>query len=261
MYSIGYKLNFDNANPEEIEAFFNEYLTQFDRYEVKVTKRLLASGKMKVLLEVSERLAKGRYSFHLLKDVLSNSESFNMLLNLMEVLNEVEVSKKVYLITHIPYGNEQDCFGEILDISKKLPENYILLLENEYIEGNNEEYLKQINNICRYLVDKGIGNVGICLDIGHLLFGFSKENISEKNALKKLQEMSIIIYKVKELHIHDYFEKDHLKINDGIMDLTLVSKFLDKNNLNVPTIIEASVKLPDEGISQVEILKQILLNK
>ena len=64
-YSIGFRMKFDNVEPEDIVKVVIEFLNRFDRYEIKVTDNIISSGKIHVLLESSERLASGKYSLHL----------------------------------------------------------------------------------------------------------------------------------------------------------------------------------------------------
>lgn len=257
--SIGYRLKFDCVNPEEIDKFVYSYQKLFDRFEIKVTKNLISSGTIQNILNVAEIMAVGRFSIHVFKDALKNLEEYSMMVHLIKILRKYEGSDEVYLVTHIPYGNLSNYLPKVLEISRQLPKNYILLLENIALDSNNEDYLKQINHMCYLLGVNNIRNVGICLDIGHLLFGCYRENISEGNILSKLQEMRYILAKVKEIHIHDYMEQDHLQLKSGLMNLNLVSDFIKRNELNVPIIIEVAVKNPrEDGIEQINIVERLL---
>ena len=139
-YSIGFRIKFDNVESEDVEGVVTNFLNIFDRYEIKVTNNIIASGKIYVLLETSERLASGKYSLHLLKDVLSNAKSYAETKRLIRMLQNYRSKDKVHLVTHIPYGNFREYLKYILSISRDLPENYILLLENEKINNNNYNY-------------------------------------------------------------------------------------------------------------------------
>ena len=75
-YSIGFRMKFDDIELEDIEKVVADFLRRFDRYEIKVTKKLISSGKISVLFEVSERLASGKYSLYFPKDVLSNTQVY-----------------------------------------------------------------------------------------------------------------------------------------------------------------------------------------
>ena len=255
-YSIGYRMKFDNIEPEDIVKVVTVFLNRFDRYEIKVTNDIISSGKIYLILEVSERVARGKYSLHLPKDVLYNAQTYA---EIIKMLHNCKSTKKVHLIMHIPYDNSQEFLKYILNISMELPENYILLLENERIDRNNYKYLMQIDELCALLCRKKITNIGICLDIGHLLFGFYKEGITQECCLAELMRMSYIIYMTKQIHIHDYFNTDHLQLGKGIMNLESVLKFIVENGLKVPIIIEATVKQPEhDGIKQVSIISQKL---
>ena len=256
---IGYRLKFDEINSEDIKIFIDEYQKNFDRYEIKVTKNLISSGKLELILDVSLNIANGKFSIHLPKDLLNNSKSFDLTVKTIEILKKFNISEKVYLVTHFPKENLLNYFSKIEVISKILPENCILLLENVVVEKENENYLNQINEICHFLEVENIKNVGICLDIGHLLFGCSKEKISERLALRKLQKMTYMMDKIKQLHIHDYFNTDHIHIGYGMMDFVLVFDFIRKNFSENPIIIETKVKQPlEDGIEQVIILESFL---
>ena len=258
-YSIGFRMKFDNVEPEDIVKVLTEFLKRFDRYEIKVTDNIISSGKIYVLLEVSERLASGKYSLHLPKDVLSNAKSYNETKKLIKMLQHYRSTKRVHLVTHIPYGNFHEYLKYILSISRNLPNNYILLLENEENDSNNYKYLMQIDELCVLLRKQKIANVGICLDIGHLLFGAYKEGITQGCCFVQLTKMSCILSMIKQIHIHDYFGTDHLQLGKGIMDLERVSKFIVENSLFVPIIIETTVEKPEhDGIRQIFIMSQKL---
>lgn len=257
-YSIGFRMKFDDIKSEDIEKVVTDYLEKFDRYEIKVTKNIISSGKISVLLNVSEKIAKSKFSLHLPKDVLSNKESYDETIKFIEILSHYRSTNKVYLIAHIPHSNYRKFLDRILNISERLPNNYVLLLENEKTSNNNE-YLKQINKICYLLIKNKINNTGICLDIGHLLFGFYEEGIVEEEALSQLKKMTNIVYKIEQIHIHDYLKTDHLPLKKGIMNIDSISKFIIENDLKVPIIIESTVKKPEQdGIKQVSILNQSL---
>ena len=258
-YSIGFRMKFDDVEPEDIRRIIIEYLQKFDRYEIKITKHLISSGKIKAVLDASEELANGRYSLHLLKNLLSDEQSYAETIQLINVLQDYKTSDMIYLVTHIPSGDLMEYLGKIIDISTKLPENYILLLENEEKNSDNQQYLRQINRLCYALQRKNILNVGICLDIGHLLFDLHNEGISSEIGLALVSKMQYMLSQVKEIHVHDYNEKSHLQLQKGMMDLGIVSKFIIANSLIVPIIIEATVVRPDEdGVRQVLIMKENL---
>lgn len=260
-YSIGYRMKFDNVETEEIKEVLMVYLKRFERYEIKITKGLLLSpSKIESLIKVSEKIASGKYSIHLLKDILTVKNDLESTKGFIPLLQKNKISNEVYLITHIPFVNPMKYLKVILNISKLLPSNYILLLENIEIYNGNFEYLRQINNLFCILDMKNIKNVGMCLDIGHLLFGFYEEKIMENDGLTYLEKMSYIISRIKEIHIHDYCKTDHLQLGEGLMDLGIVSNFIFKYNLDVPIIIETTVKEPKEdGIRQIEILDEFLI--
>ena len=260
-YSIGFRMKFDNVEPEDIVKVVIEFLNRFDRYEIKVTDNIISSGKIHVLLESSERLASGKYSLHLSKDVLSNAQSYAETKNMIKMLQHYRSTKKVHLITHIPYGNFHEYLKYILSISMNLPKNYILLLENEKTDSNNYKYLMQIDELCASLCKQEITNVGICLDIGHLLFGAHKEGITQRRCLVQLKKMSCTLSMVKQIHIHDYLGTDHLQLGEGIMDLDNALKFIVENGLIVPIIIETTVNRPEhDGIKQILMMSHKLKN-
>lgn len=260
-YSIGFRMKFDNVEPEDIVKVVTEFLNRFDRYEIKVTNNIISSGKIYVLLEISERLASGKYSLHLPKNVLSNAQAYAETKNLIKMLQHYRSTKIVHLITHIPFGSIHKYLKYIFSISMDLPENYVLLLENEKTDSNNYKYLRQIDELCALLCKQEITNVGICLDIGHLLFGAYKEGIIQGHCLEQLTKMSCTLSMIKQIHIHDYLGRDHLQLGEGIMSLENVSRFIVENGLMVPIIIEATVKQPEyDGVKQISIMAQVLRN-
>lgn len=251
-YSIGFRMKFDDIKTEDLERVITNYLENFHRYEIKVSRNLVFSGKIDTLINVSERLAKGRYSLHLLKDVLSSPKSYAEMRRLLKLLQHHRSSNEIYLVTHIPCINATDYIKIVLSISRNLPPNYILLLENAEVCSGNYKYLQEINELFYILNKKKIRNVGVCLDIGHLLFGFYKEGITEEQGLYYLEKMTYLLSVTKEIHIHDYHEMDHLQLQQGLMNLRIVSNFIVKYDLAVPIIIEVTVKEPNkDGIRQI----------
>lgn len=258
-YSIGFRMKFDNIEPENIAKSVTIFLARFDRYEIKVTSDIIYSGKIYQLLKISEKLASGRYSLHLPKDVLYNERSYAETKKLIKMLQQYRSMRPVHLVTHIPYGEYLKYLNYILSISEELPKNYILLLENESVDRCNFKYLRQINELCALIHRKKIANVGICLDVGHLLFGACKEKITQKCCLDELKKMLWIISMVKQIHIHDYFCEDHLQLGQGIINLEEISEFIVENELRVPIIIETTVRKPEcDGMKQVLLMRQTL---
>ena len=258
-YSIGFRMKFDDIELEDIEKVVADFFKRFERYEIKVTKKIVSSSKISVLLEVSERLASGKYSLHFPKDVLSNTQVYSETKKIIKMLQHYKSTNKIHIITHIPYGNFQEYLKYILSISMDLPENYILLLENGKLDSDNYKYLMQIDELCAILCKQGITNVGICLDVGHLLFGFHEEGKTQEYGLTQLKRMSYILSMTRQIHIHDYCYTDHLQLGKGLMELESVSKFIVENGLIVPIIIEATVKRPEhDGIKQISIMNQEL---
>ena len=212
-----------------------------------------------MIIELSEKLASGKYSLHLPKDVLSNLQSYYETNKLLKILQCYKSTKKIHLVTHIPTCNFKKYLKYILNISKELPENYILLLENEKIDKNNYTYFMQINELCALLHKQNVENVGICLDIGHLLFGAHLEGIEQDYCLHLLNQMPYILFLIKQIHIHDFYNIDHLQLGNGIMNLKSALMFIVKNNLAVPIIIETTVSQPEfDGIKQVSLIRQEL---
>lgn len=257
--SIGFRLKFDDMKPEDIEKFLFNYLKIFNRFEIKVTKNLISSGGLEYVLSVSKKIADGKYSIHLLKDILTCKSSYEDTIQTISKMKNLESTKKIMLITHLPFQITREQIECIFQISKILPQNCLLLLENMLINKNNYEYLRKIDKLCLVLDEKNIKNVGMCLDFGHMLFGFHKEGIKEKNVFLFLKKMPNINSKIYEIHIHDYLERDHMQLQKGRTNFTDVSKFIKSNNLNVPIIIETNVRdAKRDGIEQVKSLKKFL---
>ncbi len=258
-YSIGFRMQFDDVKPEDIVERVTDYLDIFDRYEIKVTNNIISSGKIYELLEVSRKLADGRYSLHIPKDALVTTQSYNETQKLVEILRNYKNTKRVYLITHIPYGDFQKYLAKILNILVNLPTNYTLLLENEKVERDNKEYMLQINKLCAWLCKYEIANVGVCLDIGHLLFGAYREGITQEYCLEQLARMSYILPMIMQVHIHDYLCIDHLQLGKGLINLENVSEFIIEKGLKIPIIIETTVEHPKyDGKNQVVLMDKAL---
>lgn len=257
-YSIGYRMKFDNIESEDIKNILTDYLKIFKRYEIKITDKLLQStDKIELLLNVSEDIASGMYSLHLLKNILADNREFEETKILIQLLQKHTTQSKVYLITHIPFDNISKYIKKLLDISWRLPSNYVLLLENVEVCNKNYEYLERINSLFYILDKRKIQNIGMCFDMGHLLFGIYQERISQIEGFSYIEKMSYIISNIKEIHIHDYYQKDHLQLGQGLMNLGMLSNFI--RCLDVPIIIETTVNEPrKDGIRQVEKLEEFI---
>ena len=85
------------------------------------------------------------------------------------------------------------------------------------------------------------------------------ENVSEQDGLFQILKIKYFLSKIKEIHIHDYNEKDHLQLQKGVMNLGMVSSFILNNNLEVPIILEVTIAKPEEdGEKQVSIMRKYL---
>lgn len=252
-YSIGFRLNFQNMDLLKVEKFLISYLSNFDRYEIKINSDFISSLKCKQILEVSSRLAKGRYSIHLPKNLFLNNIEYERTIQFIKELEATEDC--VYLVTHIPYDINKKFLKEFDNLLASLPENYVVLLENQ-LSYNNTEYF---NSIDRFFSNyTSVLNVGFCLDLGHMLFGFWNEKTESEKVFYFLSNLLNIMNKVKEIHIHDYLNKDHLLLGDGIMNLNMTSSFIC-DNFKVPIILEVNANNNYVGMEQVKLLNRCLM--
>lgn len=259
--SIGFRIKFRKEQYEELEEIIKEYSYLFERYEIKVTKFLTEADNIRNIISLSKKYLTNGFSLHLPKNILEDERELKKCESLFNVLQEMQY--KGNLITHIPADINFEKYGSVLKkISKMIPSNSILLLENIVTESNIE-YLSKINTIFYMLNKLNIDNIKCCLDLGHLFFGFYKEHKAQKEAIRQLSKCKNILGNIKEIHLHDFNESlDHLQLGEGLLDLSLIYKFILENEIICPIIIEVTViNSNDDGYKQIEIARQTLSGK
>lgn len=202
---------------------------------------------------------KDSFSFHLMKNILENEENLERCKYLFEILGDMEYEG--LLITHIPIDIDFQTYKYTLGyLSKVLPINNILLLENVVV-NDNIGYLKKIDELFLMLDQYNLDNIKFCLDFGHLLFSFYKEGFTQYQALESLEKYKNILKNVKEIHLHDFnISFDHLHLKEGMIDLDQLSNFIEANYIRCPIILETTIKNPKEdGKQQVEIAKKLIV--
>lgn len=259
---IGFRLKFDNIPEYSLENFLLNYISEFDFFEIKLTNTLLKEGKLRYVLELSEKYATNKFSIHLPKNFLDVRFDYNSRKKIIQYLNGLKCENKTSLIVHFPLYYDEEFVKCLLKSSNELEEKYYILLENENVDMFNVEYLKMMDSFMQYLIElKKINNIGICFDIGHFEYGIMKEGLEKEKMHAFLLSLQHFSVNIKEYHIHDYIEKrDHLQLKKGVMNLESVSNFLRKINCDIPIIIETNIVNPDlDGREQVKIIKEEIL--
>lgn len=260
---IGFRLKFDDISNYNLKNFLLNYVSKFDFFEIKLTNTLLKENKLPYILELSEKYAKGRYSIHLPKDFLNSEFDSNIRQEIIRCLKNFKCTSQIFLILHMPYYYNAEFLQKLSKLTKALEKNYCILLENEKNLKSNLEYLKKIDFVIGYMIQKNIKNIGICFDIGHFQYGILKEGVSSELIYSSLSSLKHFSKYIKEYHLHDYNEnQDHLQLRHGIMKLEEVSNFINKINGNCPIILEANINNPDlDGKQQIKIVKKYVLMK
>lgn len=260
---IGFRLKFDDISKSNLKEFLLDYINKFDFFEIKFTNNLLKENKFRYLLELSKEYAAGRYSIHLPKDFFSKEFDDKIKNDIIQILKSVKCREKISLIVHMPYNYDSAFLKRLSEVAKKL-KKYSILLENEKILMSNLQYLKRMDFVISYLIQKEqIDNIGICFDIGHLQYGILQEGILSQTVYDLLNKSKYFLKYIRECHIHDYNEeRDHLQLKQGIIKLDEVSKFIIGLNNSFPIIIETDIINPNvDGKEQVEIVKTEIINK
>lgn len=229
-------------------SFLQEYFNRFDFIEVKVDK----SENIELALSILKKEYLGRFSIHLPKYTLYNENEYLLAIKIIEILKYINIHS-LNLVTHF-YGFNQKMMRRIKMLEEQLPLNSCLNIEN--VQHTNLKYWVELNLVMRKL---NSNNIGICLDIGHLLFSFSLMGVSQKKAIEYIKSKKAIMKKIKEYHIHDFNrEKDHLTLNTGNMDMKLISELIRTTEKRI-VIIENNVVTPEiDGVNQVRIVEEII---
>ena len=256
--SIGFRMNFDKKQYEELEKIIKQYSALFERYEIKVTDSFENAEYVRSIINFSKEYLKDKFSLHIPKNILEYGEELKKCELLFQILQDMKYEGN--LITHIPSDIDFEKYESILmKLSQIIPSNSMLLLENIVVERSTE-YLIKINNLFESLDKSGINNIKFCLDFGHLVFSFYKNDKSQGEALKELSNCIHIMQNIKEIHLHDFYgELDHLHLGRGLLKLENIAKFIVSNAISSPIIIETTISNPNkDGCEQIELVKQIL---
>lgn len=258
--SVGFRMNFRKKQYDELEKIIKQYSALFEIYEVKVTDSFEKAEHVRSIINLSKKYLKDKFSLHLPKNILEDGEELKKCELLFQMLQDMKYDGN--LVTHIPSDIDFEKYESILvKLSQIIPSNSILLLENIVVERSTE-YLIKINKLFESLDKSGINNIKFCLDFGHLVFSFYKNDKSQGEALKELSDCINIMQNIKEIHLHDFNgELDHLHLGEGLLKLDNIVNFILTNGIRCPIIIETSISNPNEdGCEQIELVKQILLS-
>ena len=256
--NIGYRIKFKEKSYTELEEMIKQYSLLFERYEIKVTDSFYNGEYVRNIINLTKKYLKKNFSLHLPKNILEDGEELKKCELLFMILQDLQYEGN--LIIHIPSDIDFEKYKSILErLSRMIPKNSILLLENISVE-ENIEYLIKIDKLYDDIKEACIDNIKFCLDIGHLVFSFYKKNKSQKEAFEELSKCTNILSNIKEIHLHDFNEKiDHLHLGEGLLNLTDIGIFISVNKVNCPIILEITIYNPNEdGYKQIELVKQVL---
>lgn len=228
---IGYRYKFKNMSEDEIKEFLNMYFTYFSCIEIKVTTAFNNS-----VIDLLKNYKNNAISFHLPKLFLEGEDE------------KVYDSTIDYLMNCFTDSNFVTHFS-LKSREERIKKYHICLLENE-VCFNLDEYFYSLD---RFASDN---NIGICLDIGHLMFSANNIGISQEDVIKKITSYKYLINNIHEFHIHDFNdEKDHLQIGQGKLNISLLSELFSLNDSGI--IVESNVNDPKiDGLRQIRLLKE-----
>lgn len=256
--SVGFRMKFRKKQYDEIEEIIKQYSVLFERYEIKVTDSFENGEYVRNIINLSKKYLKDKFSLHLPKNILEDGEKLKRCKLLFQILQDMKYDGN--LITHIPFDIDFEKYESILvQLSQIIPSNSTLLLENIVVEKSSE-YLIKINRLFERIDKSNITNIKFCLDFGHLVFSFYKNDKSQGKALKELSNCINIMHNIREIHLHDFNEElDHLHLGEGVLKLENITNFIAINGIRCPIIIETTISNPNEdGCKQIELVKQIL---
>lgn len=263
--NIGYKLSFENLTLEETNNMLQEYIELFGSFcEFKLNEETLKSNWIEKFILINEKFNKLNFSIHLPKDFLySNRFKPTEVEDLFFQISKLKQKQEIYCITHFP--NDETKIYEMYELYMNyhhlIPSNVIILFENPVVKKRDFGYIDSIDNFFAMIDKKYISNIGICLDIGHLLYSFTKEGLfSEYDIYNKILNSKNIVKYIKEIHLHDYDSLcDHKQLGSGKIDLYNLRSFIGKIENSCKIIIETSVIIPnDDGVKQFLLLKNIV---
>lgn len=254
---IGFRIKINALEENSFIQVMEEYYKRFKTCEIKV-KGPIPISTVKWYLEKINEISEGKFSVHLPKNMLKDENEEELSKWVFQILKQIEPKKEVMLVTHMPVNFKEKDIAKLEEISKQLPNNCYLLLEN--IEtSDNCKYFKKIDEVMKKLKQKKIKNIFICLDIGHLLYSANLEGKKQKIALNMLEANKNVIKNIKEIHIHDFnYKQAHLNLNNGMLELENVAKFLEENNIKSKIIIESNIEGFENAEKEVQILKKVL---
>lgn len=252
MREFGYRIDFSKIPETEWREKLIKYCENFSIFEIKLSYDFFDNG-FKKLLDLISLNPKFNFSVHLPKRIIMDDPSYKTLKNLFLLFEKKKFSKTIRFVTHLPEtSSEFEVFFEaVKEISKVIPENCVLLLENPVILEDYKTYFESLNNYLYKIRPRNI-KLGICFDIGHLLF--STQRSSLESVFSYIYEKREICINIDEFHIHDYNEsKDHLPLASGRMDTAKVISLMNHIGSNIPTIIEVTV--PNNQFAKEQIKK------
>lgn len=245
MYKIGYRIKLP-AQKDMQEAFLARYSTLYNTFELKVNDDILCADCVESIISLTQAYNIPYYSFHLLKDVMYDEQSFAKTIEFLSYLSNCEVKSNIALVTH--YISD-----DTLDISKLISltafENTCLCIENIEVFECLFEYLDALKKMVILL------NCNVCLDIGHLFFSAVRCNIPIMQLINFLDKDIWWKSHIREIHLHDYnSEKCHLNIGKGLLDFSYLKSFLREN---WPIILETKINdLSKDGIIELKYTKE-----
>lgn len=161
---IGFRIKINAFEENSFIQVMEEYYKRFKTCEIKV-KGPIPISTVKWYLEKIDEISEGKFSVHLPKNMLKDENEEELSKWVFQILKQIEPKKEVMLVTHMPVNFKEKDIAKLEEISKQLPNNCYLLLEN--IEtSDNCKYFKKIDEVMKKLKQKKIKIIFICLDIG-----------------------------------------------------------------------------------------------
>jgi hypothetical protein len=257
-FRVKLKINSD-ANIKDLTQIFQNYYNNFEILELKLNKNLVKYKQLKNIIEICENECNGEISLHLPSDYIYKKLSFDDYNDLNKTLNSINFNKDARLITHLPSNiNMDELVKYIKKVNCTLPDNTTLLLENPDECGNTVEYIKKMNELFYKLLQLENNRTYLCMDFGHLFYSALKQGINFEKIFNILENCSSVIESIREIHMHDFnFDKDHIQLGLGLIELKNILNFIRNKNINVPIIIEVTLNnIFVDGKKQIEIIKQ-----
>lgn len=238
------------------EKLLKDYFKIFNFVEIKIGNSISDKELDSLIKLLIEGILQAKVSIHLPKNSLYDLKEYETCIKILKKITKYKI-ERINLVVHFEFY-DFTIINRIFYLVSILEEQTILLIENVCKFSKNEKYISEMENVLKIVNSP---KIGICMDLGHYLFGCFKEGIEQERAIDSLLKHTLLVKKINELHMHDFNQqRDHLTIGTGNMMMRLIFQKITIN-VSVPIVIETTVKDPKkDGLNQVIMIQKARRN-